>query len=596
MVDSSLSEGGVDYASFAASGADVNIVATTDGVFRYVAPRCKQVFGWEPVTLEGRSEDDFIHPDDIAVIHASRAQLLTGAVSTASYRFRCNDDTFRWVEATSRRVKADDCTVVVLNLRDITERQYREALLEHRAVTDPLTGVANRTVLMDRLNQGLRRLRRSGGVLGVLYIDLDRFKIINDSLGHHTGDQILLQMADRLNRYLRPTDTIARLGGDEFVIVADAVAGEQAVRDLAERVVRDGREPFRIGKEAYECTVSIGVACTSDPERSANDMLRDADLALYRAKERGRDQADFFDESLHSRALSRLATERLVRRAISENRVVVEYQPIVDLAKWKYIGVEALVRIDDPDEGLLPPALFLETAEQNGLLTEIDELVLCDAVANAAAWNGHHASNAPPNIAINVTARHLADVSFPRSITDRCLAARISPASLSIEVTERVLMEASRSALTVLRALRLAGMRVGLDDFGTGYSSLSYLRQFPLDFLKIDRSFIADLERGESERAIVVAIIRLAHALKLDVVAEGVETVTQLRILQDLECDHVQGFFFSPSLASESATATIAVGPDPALRDGEATSHPACVAVRSRELTGAIDDSFNQNS
>lgn len=582
MFDPTLSKGDVDYASFAAAGADVNIVATTDGVFRYVAPRCEHVFGWPPVALEGRSEDDFVHPDDVGAIHANRVQLITGEVGTTSYRFRCNDDTFRWVEATSHRVKADDYAVVVLNLRDITERQSREAVREHRAVTDPLTGVANRTVLMDRLNQGLRRLRRSGGVLGVLYIDLDRFKIINDSLGHHVGDHILLQMADRLNRYLRPTDTVARLGGDEFVIVADVVASEQAVRDLAERVVKDGREPFRIGNDAYECTVSIGVACTSDPEKSANDMLRDADLALYRAKEKGRDRADFFDESLHTQALDRLTTERLVRRALSENRVIVEYQPIVDLAKWKYVGVESLVRIDDPDEGLLPPALFLEAAEQNGLLSDIVELVLFDAVANIAAWNGHHGSSAPPNVAINVTARHLADVSFPQSITDRCIAARISPANLSIEVTERVLIEASRSALTVLRALRLAGMRVGLDDFGTGYSSLSYLRQFPLDFLKIDRSFIADLERGESERVIVVAIIGLAHALKLDVVAEGVETVTQLRTLQDLECDYVQGFLFSPSLASKSVNATITAGPDPALRDGEVISHPACVAVRSK--------------
>lgn len=581
MFDSILSEGGVDYASFAVAGADVNIVATIDGVFRYVAPRCKRVFGWEPAALEGRSEDKFVHPDDLRAVHANRARLATGGVGTASYRFRCSDDTFRWVEAASHRVETNNSTVVVLCLRDITERQSREAMLERRAVTDPLTGVANRTVLMDRLNQGLRRLRRSGGVLGVLYIDLDRFKIINDSLGHHVGDHILLQMADRLNRSLRPADTIARLGGDEFVIVADAAANEQAVWDLAERVVINGREPFRIGKEAYECTVSVGVACTSDSERSADDMLRDADLALYRAKDRGRDRADLFDESLHSRALRRLTTERLVRRAISENRVIVEYQPIVDLAKWKYVGVEALVRIDDPDEGLLPPAVFLEATEQTGLLSEIDELVLCDAVANIAAWNGHHGSNAPPNVAINVTARHLTDISFPQSITDRCIAACISPADLSIEVTERVLIEASRSALTVLRALRLAGVRVGLDDFGTGYSSLSYLRQFPLDFIKIDRSFIADLERGESERAIVVAIIRLAHALKLDVVAEGVETGTQLRALQDMECDYVQGFLFSPSLASKSVNATIAAGPDPALREGEVTSHPACVAVRS---------------
>lgn len=556
----------VDYESFATAVADVNVVASADGVLRYVSPRCRRVFGWDSIDLVGRPADNYVHPDDLDAVHAARRNLREGEVSSVSFRFRCRDDTFRWVETTSRLVNVNKTFALVSSLRDITERQKREAMLEQRAVTDPLTGVANRTMLMDRLNQGLRRLKRSIGVLGVLYVDLDRFKVINDSLGHNAGDYILLQIADRLSRHLRSSDTIARLGGDEFVIVVDAADNEQSIRELAERMVESGRESFQVGGEAYECTLSVGVACTTDSERGAADLLGEADLALYRAKERGRDQADFFDERLHTKALSRLTTERLVRRALAEDRIFVEYQPIVDLRDWRYVGVEALVRIDDSDKGTLLPAAFLETAEEAGLLVEIDERVLTDAVAHAAAWRDDLSVSDLLGVSVNVTARHLADINFPTSIIDRCARAGITPGSLSIEVTERVLIEASRSALTALRALRASGLRVGLDDFGTGYSSLSYLRQFPLDFLKIDRSFIVDLERGVPERAIVVAIIRLAHALGLAVVAEGVETLEQLHVLQELDCDFAQGFLFVPSVPADSVSVAIAAGPPPRLR------------------------------
>jgi diguanylate cyclase (GGDEF)-like protein len=273
---------------------------------------------------------------------------------STSYRFRCRNGSYRWVEATSRHVKVDGSALVVATVHDITERRRYTAALEQRAMTDPLTGVANRTVLMDRLRQGLRRLARAPDeVLAVLYLDLDRFKVINDSLGHRIGDEVLLKMAERLTRHLRPADTLARLGGDEFVLVAEGLANEASALALANRVIEAGREPFQVGDEDFNCTMSIGIACTANARRNADDLLSEADLALYRAKDQGRDRVAVFDEELRTNAVGRLATERMVRRALDQGRIVVEYQPIVDLRTGCPVSAEALVRIRDPEHGRL---------------------------------------------------------------------------------------------------------------------------------------------------------------------------------------------------------------------------------------------------
>ena len=464
-----------------------------------------------------------------------------------SYRFLCRDGASRWTETTARRVDLGGAEMVVSTVRDITERQALVLSLERQAFTDPLTGVANRTVLMDRIRQGLRRLGRGSGVLTVLYLDLDRFKVVNDSLGHRVGDAVLLQMAERLAHHLRPADTLARLGGDEFVIVAEGLVDEQGAVELGRRVIEAGRQPFHVGGESFVCTVSVGVACTSDSQRGVQDLLGEADLALYRAKDRGRDRAEVFDEELRSTAVGRLATERLLRRALDDARLVVEYQPIVDVRTGDVISAEALMRIRDPEGGLLLPESFLGVAEETGLLIGMDEQVLADAVKQAAAWRSGLGRAAPVKVAINVTARHLADVGFQETVIERLDQHGVAHQDLQIEITERVLLEASNSAMTGLRALRAAGVQVGLDDFGTGYSSLAYLRQFPLDFVKIDKSFIHGLERHPAERAVVGAVIELCHALGLVVVAEGVETEGELRILERFLCDRAQGFLFAAS-------------------------------------------------
>jgi diguanylate cyclase (GGDEF)-like protein/PAS domain S-box-containing protein len=532
-----------EYQALIAGSADVNTVATIDGVYRYVSPACRDIFGWDPAELEGRRRDDFLHPDDVSMISVERDESAAAKGVTSTYRFLRRDGSYRWVEATSRPVEVGGQMLVVSTLRDIAERQRSDAILQLQAFSDPLTGVANRTVLMDRLNQALRRQARGGGVLAVLYVDLDRFKVINDSLGHRTGDTVLMQMAERLGRHLRPADTLARLGGDEFVIVAENVANEEAAIEFANRITQAGHAAFQVGDEEFMCTLSVGIACTADSQRSAQELLQEADLALYRAKDLGRDRVEVFDEDLRTKAIGRLVTERMLRRAMLERRIVVEYQPIIDLRSGHGVGAEALIRIDDPERGLLQPESFLEVAEETGLLIAMDELVMADAVQQAAGWRTR-LSATDVEVAINVTSRHLADAGLAKSVIELLDVHGVARHDLQIEVTERVLMEASNSAMAGLRALRDVGVQVGLDDFGTGYSSLAYLRQFPLDFVKIDRSFISDLDHIENQQAIVAAIVTLAHALGLIVVAEGVETEGQLRVLESLGCDRGQGFLF----------------------------------------------------
>jgi predicted signal transduction protein with EAL and GGDEF domain len=371
-------------------------------------------------------------------------------------------------------------------------------------------------------------------------------------------------MSERLAHHLRPSDTLARLGGDEFVIVAEGVADENAAIELGNRIIQAGHESFRVGDQDFRCTLSVGIACTADSQRAAEDLLQEADLALYRAKDNGRDRAEVFDEELRTKAVSRVVTERMLRRALQEERLVVEYQPIVDLRTGQAVGAEALVRIREPEGHLLRPHAFIEVAEETGLLIDMDEQVLADAVREARRWQARLAGTEFAEVAVNVTARHLADARFPKTVIEHLDANGLPHDHLQIEFTERVLMEASNSAMTGLRELRDAGVQVGLDDFGTGYSSLACLREFPLDFVKFDGSFTNGVDCSPSEVSVVAAVIELSHALDLTVVAEGVETPNHLRVLESIGCDRAQGFLFAPSAGPEAVDAFVTgLGPSP---------------------------------
>ena len=486
-----------------------------------------QVEGRGPVTRRRLSRAHvWVHPDDVAGDHPVK-----------------------------RRATNDQVMDVLLEtqtlVRDIGRQREDQDTIERQALTDSLTGLANRSLLADRLNQGLRHLERSPGFLGVLMLDLDHFKVINDTLGHQVGDAVLLEAARRLQSVARPDDTVARFGGDEFVVVVQSLADPADLTAFADRVVVELREPYRIGTEEVVATVSIGIAVASQPDHLPADLLREADMAMYRAKDQGRDRHEVYGTALQVRATQRLETERLVRRALAEDLLLVEYQPIIDVASGETIEAEALLRIRDGESGQFSPAHFLEVAQETGLMPAMDERVRAAALGELARWRATPSCLNIERLAVNLTARELANPEFAPALARSIEAAGLKGSDLSIEVTEHVLMQTSHSAVASLGELRGLGLRIGLDDFGTGFSALSYLQSFPLDFIKIDRSFVEGIAVDRRSSSIIRAMIDLAHALGLYVVAEGVETAEQLATLRDFACDRAQGFLFSPAICSE---------------------------------------------
>jgi diguanylate cyclase (GGDEF)-like protein/PAS domain S-box-containing protein len=586
-----------DFQALTAASGDMSTVTTAEGIYLYVSPASKRLFGWEPEMLLGRRRNEFLHPDDVPSQRKAATAATLGETSTSTHRFRTADGSYRWTEATSRRIEVSEDEFVVSTVREITERQKADERVQRLALTDPLTGLANRTILMDRLHEALRRQSRAEGILAVLFLDLDRFKVINDSLGHRVGDEVLRAVAARLGKFVRGSDTLARLGGDEFVLVAENVEDEKAALELGDRISQAGREPFRVGAEAFVCTWSVGVATTSDALHSPQSLLQEADLALYRAKDRGRDRTEVFDEELRTTAVGRLGTERMLRRALAEERLRVHYQPIISLDNGQVVSAEALVRVFDPELGLLLPDAFIEVAEETGLLVNMDRLVMVDALRQARSWRTRFGPGGYPGVSINVTSRRLADAGFAADVVGALDTHGIPRNHLQVEITERVLMETSNSAIAGLKALRSAGISVGLDDFGTGFSSLAYLRQFPLDFVKIDRSFIQGLTLEGDEHAIVAAVIDLSHALGLFTVAEGVETSEQLESLRSIGCDRVQGFLFSQAVEPDSLDELISdgytdpradgpgPGPEHASRAGRAATIPGVRAASARRAS-----------
>jgi diguanylate cyclase (GGDEF)-like protein len=457
-----------------------------------------------------------------------------------------------------RRSKAivDSLTGAVLDtqamIRELAHLNEAQATIERQALTDPLTGLANRTLLTDRLSQAVRRLKRNPGYVGVLMLDLDHFKVINDILGHQVGDAVLIEAARRLESLARPADTVARFGGDEFVIVLQQLADPVDLTGFADRVVAALRGHYYVAGADVVVTASVGIAVASQRDALPSDLLREADMAMYRAKDQGRDRHEVFGAALQVRALERLETERLVRRALSEDRLVVEYQPIVDVRTGVTVQAEALLRIDDTERGRFSPDHFLLVAEETGLLPAMDEWVRARALDQLSTWRRDAQMQCLERVAVNLTARELANPQFAARLVATLERVGLQGIDLSIEVTEHVLMQTSHSAVSALEELRGYGMQIGLDDFGTGFSALSYLRTFPLDFIKIDRSFVENVVTDPRSSSIVAAMTGLAHALGLSVVAEGIENEEQLERLRQFGCDRAQGFLFSaPVCAAE---------------------------------------------
>lgn len=495
--------------------------------------------------LTGSRLDRFVHPDERGVelvpapanstVPGRREVRLAGAPDAASET---------WVVVTAAVVEPDEDdgleeAFALVTLEDVTARRVAEQTLTHQALHDSLTGVLNRYALLDRLQAALNRLWRDSSYVAVLFADLDGFKHLNDTLGHRAGDQMLVSVSERLRAVMRPHDTVARLGGDEFVMVCQDLASPGQASVIGERIRAALRAPFVLEGREYGVTVSIGITTTTDPEARAEDLLRRADLAMYRAKDAGRNRVEYYVDELETKAVAHVEATEVLRRAIAEDRICVHYQPIVDLTSRKTVAVEALVRLVGEDGSLVRPATFIDVAEASGLVAPMGERVLDIALDQLARWRG---AGQDLSININVSPRQLASAGFAPAVFERLLALGLPPDCLTLEVTEAAVVDATGPTLLTLRRLRSYGVHVGIDDFGTGYSSLTTLKYLPADTLKIDRSFVDGLGTDPKDAAIVGAVIKVAHDLDCVVVAEGVEGEAQELALVALGCDLVQGF------------------------------------------------------
>ena len=458
----------------------------------------------------------------------------------------------------------DGAAIGVLGVSiDVTERERAEQRLSHMALHDSLTALPNRSLFLDRLEHALARAKREQTRCCVLFIDLDRFKRINDSLGHRAGDQILLESADRIAQALRADDTVARLGGDEFTVLCEGVPDEEQCLGVADKISEELGHLYELDDGELYITASVGVAL-SDADSSPEQLLRDADAAMYRAKSRGRARAELFDEESRSHTVNRLALESALHGAVERAEFRLLYQPKVSLASERVVGYEALLRWQHPTRGLLAPDEFIAVAEDSGLIVPIGEWVLERAARQAAEWKAAR-PDVPFDMCVNLSARQFAQPDIVAVVERAIDSSGLDPTALCLEITESMLMEQTPVTTATLDHLKRLGVRLALDDFGTGYSSLGYLQRFRLDYLKVDRSFVDGLGRDQGQSAIVDAVVRLAQALGLRVIAEGVETRVQLEALRELGCDLIQGYLFSRPVPPEDARALLA---EPALAGG----------------------------
>lgn len=549
-----------DYRALVAVHGDVSIVATPDGDFAYVAPSSLRLLGWQPSALQGRPRTDFVHPEDVSIVGRAMSLMDSGGLITTTYRFRRRDGRYVWVEDRSRIVTTDGETMVVSTIRSIDENQHSEFAAIGSGQADAITGLVARSAFTDRLGHSIRRMEQIGGVIALIGVDIDRFHRINVALGHSAGDMVIAQSARRISACTGSDSTVARVAADEFIVLIVGKETEASAKQFCLDVTHAFETPFHVENEEVAVTVSVGMTATADSQYSSEGLLREVNLALYRAKELGGDRIEVFNEGLRVRAIGSHGMERLLRGAISDRRVVVEFQPIVEIETGRVLYAEALVRLRDKEQALLLPGSFLDVAVEVGLMVSLDQLVIEQAVRQCALWRDGLRGSGFGGITINVTSSHLISHGFAEWLVALLEKHSLPARFVRVEITEHELVEPSGPILECLVDLRTAGVKVGLDDFGTGYSSLSSLSHLPVDFVKIDRSFVEGLETDPGQGAIFGAIIDMCDHMGLELIAEGVETFSQLRILRDLGVKVAQGYLFAPPGPPEMVDALVFSG------------------------------------
>jgi diguanylate cyclase (GGDEF)-like protein/PAS domain S-box-containing protein len=543
------------FRSLVRNASDVIAITEADGTFRYVSPSVERVLGYRPEDLNETSSFALIHPEDLENARSFHAEILTttDATQTIEYRIRHADGNWHHVEAIGNNL-LDDPSVrgIVINARDITERKLAQEELAYQAFHDALTKLPNRALFMDRLSQALTHATRRKESLALLFLDIDRFKVVNDSLGHEAGDLLLIAVAERLRSCLRAGDTAARLGGDEFTILLEGIADEREATVVADRVAALFGPAIDLDGRSVFVTASIGIALAKPGHVGPADLLREADIAMYQAKAKGKASHAIFDAKMGTAALDRLELETHLRHAIERQEFVLHYQPELDLDTGRIVAMEALVRWQHPERGLVPPAEFIPIAEETGLILPLGRWVLAEAARQGRIWYDRNPDDHPA-ISVNLSAKQFQHPTIVEDVARILAETGLPPQFLTLEITETAVMEDAESNRTTLQRFKDLGVRLAIDDFGSGYSSLGYLKRFPVDMLKIDRAFINGLGRDPEDTAIVEAVTGLASMLGMQVTAEGVETADQASRVRNLGCALGQGYFFARALPAPEA-------------------------------------------
>jgi diguanylate cyclase (GGDEF)-like protein/PAS domain S-box-containing protein len=539
------------FRSLVQNSSDMITVVDREGIIRYQSAASARVLGRPPEDAVGVPAIDFVHPEDREHVGIFFADVLNiaDAPATLVSRIRHGDGSWRHMEVVASNQLADNTVGgFVLNIRDVSDRHDLEEQLRHQAFHDPLTGLANRARFMDRLEHELARSTRRGRTAAVLFLDLDDFKSVNDALGHTAGDELIVAVAERLGRCVRPGDTLARFGGDEFVLLVEEVAGTEEAMEIADRLIEALRAPFVLDMQEVFVRASIGVALSRRGLPRADELLRRADVAMYAAKARGKGRCEAYDPEMQASALERLTLMGDLQRAVEREEFVLRYQPLVELSTGRIAGVEALIRWQHPLRGLMQPDDFVRLAEETGLIVPIGRWVLREACAQARRWQTAFPSAPPLTVAVNVSAKQIHGAGLNDAVWEALRDAGLDPTALVLEITESVMMQHTEDAIERMKELKQLGVRLAVDDFGTGYSSLSYLQRFPIDVLKIDKSFVDGIGSEEKETELAQAIVDMARALHMEIVAEGIERVEQLERLRQLRCDLGQGYYFAHPL------------------------------------------------